>query len=231
MNLATEVVSIRRKNLFLFLFSPIVILSALGIFRFFYIHHFDAEPFGEVKWADIGAEGSLVMWWTSAMWNFAALLCLLESARNVTRMRYYWLAIGIGSMLLSVDESVKIHEHFSAPAGNFFGNPGGVFAASWVLAAIPIVFICLLILLPFLAALPRKTAVRLFIAGAVFVSGAVGTEMAFAYVATSTPDALPLIWTLVCIEETLEMIGVALFCLALYDHMRIAGHLTRPIER
>ena len=222
MNLATAVVSLERKPLYFLLFVPIVVLIAIGAARFAYIYNLGTVPLALTAWADIGGEGSVVMWWTSLLWSFAALLCLLEFDRNATKLRYYWLALAVGSLLLSLDESVQIHESFSTPAGNFFGNPGGAFAASWVLAAIPIVVVCLVILTPFLGALPRRTAACLFLSGTIFVGGAVGMEMVFAYVSVNSPESWWLILTLVCIEESLEMIGAALFCTTVYAHLGLS---------
>lgn len=213
------VASLERKFLYFLLFVPIALLSVLGAVRYVYIHNFQTEPIGLTAWADIGKEASAVTWWTSIMWSFAALLCLLEFGRKATKLRYYWLAIAVGSLLLSLDESVQIHERFSAPAGNFFGNPGGIFAASWVLAAIPIVIVCFAGLMPFLRALPRRTAAGLFLSGAVFVTGSVGMEMVFAYVSVYSPASTWLILTLTWIEESLEMIGVAMFCTTVYGHL------------
>lgn len=213
------VAGLRTGKLYGFLVIPIVCLVLLGILRYIYIYNFGPRGMGPLNWADVAGEATGVMWWSSLMWGFAALLCLLEFDRNTTRLRYYWLAISIGSLLLSLDESVQIHERFSAPAGWIFNNPGGFFAASWVLAAIPIIAICFILLIPFFLALPRKTASGLIMAGAIFVLGAVGLEMVFARVITSDPEATRLLWTLMTIEETLEMIGIALFCITVHGHI------------
>ncbi|MBX3580727.1 MAG: hypothetical protein KF810_02370 [Rhizobiaceae bacterium] len=213
------VAGLRTGRLYGFLFIPIFFLVLLGILRNIYIYNFGTRGIGPLNWADVAGEATGVMWWSSLMWGLAALLCLLEFDRNTTRLRSYWLAISIGSLLLSLDESVQIHERFSAPAGWLFNNPGGFFAAWWVLAAIPIVAICFILLIPFLLALPRKTATGLIMAGAIFLLGAVGFEMVFARVITSDPDATTMLWTLMTIEETLEMIGIALFCITVHGHI------------
>jgi len=187
---------------------------ALGILRFVY----DGTQFPvPIEWIDFGAEGSGVMWWSSLMWGLAALFCFIEFERNITRQRYYWLAIAVGSLLLSLDESVQIHEHFGHL--RIFSGFTGFFAARWVLAAIPIVVVCFLLLIPFFLYLPRRTSVGLILSGAVFVLGAVGMEMIFAYVRTTDPSEVVLVWILISIEESLEMIGVALFCTTVHGHL------------
>lgn len=208
------VTGLRWRTLYALLFVPIICLTILGILLYVYLYTSGVEYSRALQWIDIAAEGSGVMWWSSLMWAFAALLCLLEFDRNQTWLRYYWLAIAVGSLLLSLDEAVQIHEHFGLLAGKLFGvDPW------WFLAAIPIVGLCFLALIPFLMALPRKTAKFLFLSGAIFISGSVGLEMVFAYFVTTSPGSTRLLWILMTIEECLEMIGVALFCITVHDHL------------
>ncbi|HEY6629878.1 MAG TPA: hypothetical protein VIZ90_00360 [Rhizobiaceae bacterium] len=201
-----------RRTVHALLWGPIVVLMVLGILRYVYLGADFPVP---VRWIDFGAEGSGVMWWSSLMWGGAAVLCLLEFDRHATWLRYYWLAVAIGSLLLSLDESVQIHEHFAPTL--LHGVPA--FAAPWVVVAIPVVAVCFLLLIPFLMSLPRRTAGGLILSGAVFVLGAVGMEMIFAYVRTTAPSEVLLVRILITLEESLEMIGIAMFCMTVHGHL------------
>ena len=74
---------------------------------------------------------------------------------------------------------------------------------------------------PFLLRLPRITAIRLFIAGAVYVSGALGLEMIGGYLAeTFGQRSVPyVIETL--LEESLENIGIVLAFRCLILHLAV----------
>lgn len=210
---------LQRRTLYAFVFVPIICLTVLGILLYVYLATTGAKYQGAMKWINIAAEASGVMWWSSLLWGFAALLCLLEFDRKRTRLRYYWLALAIGSLLLSLDESVQIHEQFGWVAKRVFGK------GYWHLAAIPIATLCFLALIPFLKALPRKTAKAMIRSGAIYVLAAVGLEMVFDYFRVTRPGSTKLFWTLMTLEECLEMVGIGLFCVTVHEH------LNRPCAR
>lgn len=124
-----------------------------------------------------------------------------------------WLVLGIGFIYLGIDERISLHERLDIL------NLDGFLRYSWVVFAIPGVIVTALACIPFLRHLPRLTAVRLVAAGATFVLGAVGVEMWGAYLATNG-EYQPLYQLEVCIEESLEMIGVLLGLRAVLLHFR-----------
>ena len=76
-----------------------------------------------------------------------------------------------------------------------------------------------LLFVPFLIGLPRATALRLLLAAAVYVGGALGLELVNGAV-LATERTSPLYLTLVCLEETLEVTGVLLAIYAVAFHLR-----------
>lgn len=75
----------------------------------------------------------------------------------------------------------------------------------------------------FLRRLPRKTAVRFVVAGAIFVSGAVGCEMIGGWIEETRGRDDWMFRTEVVCEETLEMAGIALFIRAMLDRLHDEG--------
>lgn len=196
-------------NLTRILLAVSCLMGLLGGLRYFLVLNYQViGPFGGADLFDIGGKNSIQQFWSICLWLCCACLCLAASATG--RERSAWIFLSIGSMGVAIDESCQIHERLSPMIGQMFGVSTGVFAAPWVIVAIPIVIICGLVLLPFLIRLERPIAIRLVIAGALFVGGAVGLEMAFAPASTSGRSAATIL-TLVTAEETLEMLGASLF--------------------
>ena len=95
----------------------------------------------------------------------------------------------------------------------------GIFYWAWVLPALVLVGGFGLAMVPFLLSLPRRGAALFIASGALFVGGALGLEMASGYVITARGEEAPLVALLAICEETLEMLGLALFTGALCDHL------------
>jgi hypothetical protein len=172
----------------------------------------DASFLGSMTWISIEGEQSLATWWTSVLWACLALLFFEAGYRKLAGRPIGWILLGAGSILLSIDEAVMIHEQFAALTGRWFGYVGGIWATAWVVFAVPIVVACLAATAPLLIRLPRGIALRLLLSGAVFVTGAVGLEMAFgsARVDFHLPHHHIVILSMHVIEETLEMLGVGM---------------------
>src|SRR5690606_6454383 len=92
------------------------------------------------------------------------------------------------------------------------GRGEGVLYYSWYKVFIPIVIVIGLAYVPFLWRLPRRDAGRFILAGGVFLGGAIGLEMAEAYLNYHEMGGQSLVQL---IEETCEMAGVVLFIHAL----------------
>ncbi|HWN68677.1 MAG TPA: hypothetical protein VNM90_13660 [Haliangium sp.] len=123
-----------------------------------------------------------------------------------------WLVLGGLFAFISMDELIQIHES----ASEWF-DTGGVFYFGWVIPAGVLVAALGLWYLPFLRALPARTRRRFILAGVTFVSGALLMELPLGYwterAGTDNLVYAGIDW----IEETLELVGVSLFLLALLD--------------
>lgn len=140
---------------------------------------------------------------------------------------HFWKPMAIVFAYLALDEAVSIHELLIPPAKEFF-NASGPFAFAWVIPY----GIALIIFLAFISGplmrLPANTRNGLVLAGALFVTGAIGFEMAEAGVKYSNfmpwmTESLAFSLCVLC-EEILEMLGIAL---ALRTCLR---HLTQHSE-
>src|SRR5690606_9865342 len=112
--------------------------------------------------------------------------------------------LSIGFVYLSLDEASRIHENLASLTTGL-SNVLPIFRHRWVMIGLPAVLAAAPLFIPFLRKLPRPTAARLVVAGAVYVGGALGMEMTNgAVLANEGYGTLYIL--LVCAEETMEVV-------------------------
>jgi hypothetical protein len=100
----------------------------------------------------------------------------------------------------------------------------GVFYYRWLVLGIPIALLLPVVFFPLLRSLPAATRRAVVIAGAVYVLGAVGMEAISATVHWTYGVKAAWFPAMTTIEEGMEMVGVALFVVALLRYVEVPGH-------
>lgn len=159
--------------------------------------------------------------WFSATMLAACSLMLYAAGRRATMAgqphRTFWYVLSATFLALSIDEASSVHEALMVPIQNAL-HADGVFRYAWVVPALVLVPLFALSSVPFLLSLPRKTALRFMGAGALYVGGALGFEMA-----EGLTDGLGLAFVLCYIaEESLEIAGIVAFFLAVMAHLGLS---------
>lgn len=156
---------------------------------------------------DVDEEENFPTWYASASLLFtSALLYAITSRtrRDRGKLLFQWRLLAFGFLLLSLDEVAGIHESINT-----------VTDFPWT---IPAAILAIVVLLPFsrfLWQLPRPTAIRFVIAGAIYLGGALGVEhLTDSYLARYEMDTLGYQLLTAC-EEGMEMAGVLVFINAL----------------
>ena len=174
-----------------------------------------------ITMADVDAERTYPTWFqvvvlglaSAALWTVAKQVRMHGLPGHVA-----WRLLAAVFLYLSADEGLRLHDRARGPLSRL--NLGGVLYFSWVLVAVPLLVVLGVVLLPWLRALPRPTLTRFMIAGAVYVGGAVGLEMiGGALYESGSGDSLPYVLG-ATLEETMEMVGVALLFLGVADFRR-----------
>lgn len=192
----------------------------LGILREIFIARFgtgtalkDLRPF------NLDTEHCLGAWYESSLMLGAALLlyAIGSGEHRSRRMRRYWFALAVLFVGLSLDESVSMHEILIVPLREYLQTGGALYFA-WVIPGTLFVLAAGAWSVPFLLALPRRTAIGLVTAGGLFVGGALGMELVGGYLVSNLgPNSVA--YTIAAItEESLEMIGLTVFLGALIGH-------------
>jgi hypothetical protein len=189
--------------------------------------HGDWWIFTEQRWVDykyvqmldLDEEEGFGTWFAAMTLLFAGRLLLLvgrDSRGARDGLWGWWLGLGIGFHILSIDEVAGMHEYVNA-----YGEDFGWGDTKWTLYAAVLVLLVALAYVPFLVHLVQRGAGRtaglLIAAGVLYVGGAVVIEK------LSPDDELNSLsynmgW--ITLEEGLEMSGVLLLLYALLDYLR-----------
>ena len=129
-----------------------------------------------------------------------------------------WFVLAAIFFFLAIDETAQIHDRLNDKIRAAF-DLTGLFYYGWVIPYGVAVVVFVFSFSGFLIRLPENT-MRLFImSGTIYVVGAIGIEMLSAVVAQNIGSGTPVYQLTTTIEESFEMIGIALFIYALLLHI------------
>lgn len=174
---------------------------------------------------DLNKENNVPTWFTSLLWQVSALCCYLLSRVDPGRTgrirnAVFWVAFGCIALFLSLDEVAEIHEG----VGDIIdAHAANLPVYGWIFYGVGVVAAAGLFFGRFILTLPRDIALTIILAGAVFVTGAIGFESLGALVELGTLKQFPagLSWgKSIAIEETFEMGGAVLLIAALHTHLK-----------
>lgn len=198
------------------------VAALIGIHVVLTVIHYE---FVELPWYlrqifDVDEEDSFPTWYSaSALLLTSGVLWVQARQSKVSRspLRWHWLGLAIGFLLLSVDEIAGVHETFNSISKKSW-------SISWAVPGAAVAALVGLIYLKFLFKLDRRTAVQFVIGGAVFVGGAVGVELfTERYLENQQLNTLAYnLWN--ALEEGMEMSGVLIFLQALLRYMKLRAN-------
>jgi hypothetical protein len=166
--------------------------------------------------------------WASAAIIFLNAALLFVIALACRRRFWEWLILSAIFVLLSADEAMSFHERLVSVIQSRWALDG-VFHFAWVIPGMIFCAVVGLAYIPFLLALPRRTAILMLLSGVVFVAGAIGIEMIGGSFAAETGTFTMTYQMLTNLEEALEGLGMVVFLYALVDHAVALGALSlRP---
>ena len=135
--------------------------------------------------------------------------CLLRA-----EWRYHWVFLSAVIFLMSFDEAASVHERFVPLIWNGLDASGWLFDA-WVISGGAFVVLVTLAYLRFVMALPQPFSMLFAVSAVLYTVGALGFDMiGGAYAAENGMETFAYHF-IATVEETLEMIGLAVFSFAL----------------
>lgn len=178
-------------------------------------------------WFNLGGEGNIPAGFSTLLLLMNAFLLakIACSSRGISRK--YWWVLGCGFLIMGADEWFALHERLVQPTAallNFLGlRTGhlGPLAFAWVAPAMVLLACLAWVFFPFIAAMPRLLRRRCLLAATVYITGAVGLEMAGGWWFESNGNVFDPVYVMLAqLEELLEMCGMLLFAGALADVLR-----------
>jgi hypothetical protein len=171
---------------------------------------------------DVGGEQTVAAWLSSMLMLLCALILFyLATVKRQLGHAYarHWLGLSVIFLGLSMDEAVGFHEMTIMPLREML-HTSGVFLFAWVVPALLFVAALGSVYLGFLWHLEAAFRLRLLLAGALFVGGAVGFEMLEGALAGFYQQHRLLYEVAMHLEDTLEFAGVLLFLHSLLVYVR-----------
>ncbi|MCA1942971.1 MAG: hypothetical protein LDL15_05135 [Yonghaparkia sp.] len=177
---------------------------------------------------DIGGEAAAATWFTIAMLlavvAVAVLIAVVER-RAASPVWRWWAGVAVVFTAASIDEQLQVHEMLVLPMRSLLGITSGPFWLAWVVPALILVVVLALLFAHFVVGLPARTRAGLIIGIGVWLTGAIGVEMidaaTFPWRESLNPVPSHLISaTITAVEESMEMLGIALVLHTLLVHVR-----------
>lgn len=197
------------------------VLSVLGLGAELIHHRAPWIDWSILPFLSLSIEGNLPTWYSSLLLLGCGVLLLLIGAgarQTGARFARRWSLLGAIFTFMSLDEAVELHEQLGRLVSVKGG--GGVLHFSWVIPAAVIVLGIGLAYIPFLLHLPRATRRRFILAGVLYVGGALFLELPLGWWTVRAGEHSLGYALIDWVEETLEMLGAALFLLSLIRYLR-----------
>lgn len=148
-----------------------------------------------------------------------AWVIALGKRQQADRFQRLWLVMSAVFVYLAVDEVVQVHDRATLGVRNLLGD-SAIFHYAWVVPYAFVVLAIVVLFVPFLRHLPRRTSGGMILAGALYVLGAMGLEVIEGMLEFSGQFYSLAMPVLVTIEESLEMSSIVLLIWVLLNYLR-----------
>lgn len=214
-------VTISPATVLKFLLAVIFVLSLCGFFVNYNRYVLDGTnarrlyALFNMDWeGNIPTVFSAIELFCSALLLFA--LCKSENHYG-GQWRFHYRSLGIGFLFLSCDEVLKLHERLSDIIARYLHTKSLLTLGTVLLALVSMPLIGVFFW-RWLLALPRRIALVMILSAVIYLAGVVGMEVvSIGYAKVQGTKANLMYQMLAIIEETLEMIGIAIFNYALLE--------------
>jgi hypothetical protein len=174
-----------------------------------------------VRLFNINRESSIPTWYASTLLFMAAVLLALVAWQKQAQQAPYvrhWRGLALIFLYISIDEAAAIHERFTEPMQSLF-ETSGPFYFAWVLVGIPLVLLFAAFYLRFWWNLPPRIRTLFFVAGAVYVGGALGVEMIGSSVWYYSGGTSLIYSSIGTVEEFMEMMGIVVLIYTVFTYV------------
>ncbi len=210
-------INLQPKKILLFFSVGTLLMLSLHLFGYF-LFLFTSRPH-PIEWFNFDAETNLPTVYSTVllMVNGVLLSIIACSEKKRGGKTLPWWIMSLLFFALGLDESAMIHERVSEFFQTRFNTTGILFYA-WVVPYGIGFLLFVGIMSKFFFGLPKDTRTLLFIAGSIFVVGAIGLEMA-ASALIEDHGRSSLYYVYATIEEFMELVGTTTFIYVFARHI------------
>ncbi|TVQ55312.1 MAG: hypothetical protein EA377_03655 [Phycisphaerales bacterium] len=204
------------------LFWIIVALGVLGTLSQILVHIFEGGYWLRLAYRlDLDGNWSVPIYYSALALMLAAVLFFvnahLTKARKGRFVKHWYFASGM-FVFMSFDEAIGIHGLMNNPMNQTFNLPEWM-TLPWVIPAMILVVVVALAYLPMVMSLSPPVRIRFFLAGGVFIGGAVGMETVGMLMKAYFPEQPAYYTASAIIEEMMEKFGILILIDALLRHL------------
>lgn len=210
-----------------FMLSIIALLALMHITQMSLYYYFDDEDvFDWIKLLDFDYEGNLPSLYSAMALAFSSLLLALITTHHKQAQQPYlaWLGLALIFLFLALDEGAAIHEKIGDLTEDYVIDTDGYLYFEWVIPYAILMLVFVISYTRFLFRLPKDIAIQFFIAGTMFLTGAMGLEMLSAQEADTHHTNTVTYSVLYTIEELLEMTAIVVFVNGLLKYIHREMH-------
>lgn len=205
---------------------PSILLAPLSGLLLFIVQRTEShEPWDawNLIWTafDIGDEANVAVWIASSFWLLLGALAILAALTAPRFTRSWWLFATV-AVIASADEAGQLHEKLFVVGDRMAPYVPIDVHYNWVIPGALISLVVAALLIRLVLSLRRGVAIGLIAAGATFLTGALVIETITGLVQRAEGGMTNLYFVLMYIEETFELVGVAIAIIALGSMFRIA---------
>ena len=177
--------------------------------------------FSYINFLDLDIERNLPTFYSSLAIEFCALLLFIvfiHEKQQKSRDKCHWFGLASIFVFLGLDEGTKLHEHLGDVMESLI-TTSGLLHFPWVIPYGSALIVLTIFYTPWFLRLPPSTRRGFFTAGFIFIFGALGLETLSAREYELNGSSSVTYTVLYTIEETCEMVGIALFSKYILRHM------------
>ena len=218
----------RKILLTLVLVIGVLVAASTAAGAAWYFLDLDEAGFRLVQLFWIDSEGNIpTLFAFATLLSAALLLAFIARLRRQAQDRYsrHWAVMAWVFVYLALDEGAAIHERTVEPVRwllNQTSLPSIEFfeiGPAWIILGAVFVLVFAFSYLRFLLHLPARTRYLMILSGVIFVTGALGFEILSHSYAVTHGQENAVYALLATVEESLEMLGIALFLYTLLLHI------------
>ncbi|MEA5625269.1 hypothetical protein [Nostoc sp. UHCC 0251] len=198
----------------------LVLLSLIANYNVYHLPDFPGRDTFRLLF-DLNSEENIPTIYSAGALLFCSILLeIIFQAQKLAKKKNFlsWRRLSIVFAGFSLEELIGFHERVTPLLRRTFNTSGFLYYA-WVILGAIFVIGFLVVFGRFVTTLPSKTRRLFFIAGTIYVAGAIGSELVGGYYESYYTQNNIVYTFITTIEEVLEMLGIIVFIYALLSYI------------